>query len=631
MRFIGCKENLLGFIETFIKEKDIKGNVFCDLFAGTASVGKHFKKLGYKIIATDLLYFSYVLQKVYLGQNQYPKFLKLLKYLNIDPIEETLFTSESQNAKEVIKYLNNLEGIEEFIFKNYSPEGTKGQTYVRKYFTSENAKKIDAIREKIEEWKNANLLNEQEYFFLLCSLIEAVPFVANISGTYAAFLKNWDKRAFKKLTLEVPEIIKSKETHKVFNVNGLDLLDKIKEIDILYLDPPYNERQYAPNYHILETIAKWDKPPLKGVTGMRPYEDQKSEFCNPKTGVKALKEILKKSNFRHLILSYNNEGIIPKNEILELFNRYGKTEVVEQKYQRYKSNSRGEQKDKVKENLYYLKLVHPKNKLNDLSGSEWIYFLNSVEVTHYSTNGIDGYAHNLRKKHPSPKPPQLMKKFIDFFTKEGQVVLDPFMGVGGTLIACSMSNRKGIGIDLSKEYIDLYKKVCKELGIVEQRAIVGNSLQIEKLLLKKDTVVDLILTDPPYGEMLSKKRTGQRKKKTGVITATPFTNYAADLGNMDRESFFNALKEIMAKSIEYLKPKGYIAVFVKDLQPKNKENNMLHYLVAQKLLEIPNLSFKGYKIWYDATQKLYPFGYPHTFVANQFHQFILIFRKEKYS
>lgn len=628
MRFIGCKENLTSFIESFIKEKDIKGKVFCDLFAGTASVGKHFKKLGYKIIATDLLYFSYVLQKVYLEQNQYPKFLKLLNYLKINPVEETLFTSESQNAQEVIKYLNNLEGIEGFIFKNYSPEGTKGQVYIRKYFTGENAKKIDAIREKIEEWKKMKLLNEQEYFFLLCSLIEAVPFVANISGTYAAFLKNWDKRAFKKLTLELPEIIRSNETHKVFNINGLELLDQIKEIDILYLDPPYNERQYAPNYHILETIAKWDKPPLKGVTGMRPYENQKSEFCNPKTGIKALKEILKKKNFRHLILSYNSEGIMPENEILELFNKYGKTEMVEQTYQRYKSNSRGEQKDKVKEKLYYLKLVHPKNRLNDLSGSEWIYFLNSVEVTHYPTNGINGYAHNLRKKHPSPKPPQLMKKFIDFFTKESQVVLDPFMGVGGTLIACSMSNRKGIGIDLSREYIDLYKKVCKELGIAEQRAIVGNSLQIEKLL-KKDTVVDFILTDPPYGPMLSQKRTGQRKKKIGVAMATPFTDYEADLGNMDRESFFNALKEIIEKSARYLKPKGYIAIFVKDLQPKGKENNMLHYLVAQKLLEIPDLSFKGYKIWYDTTQKLYPFGYPHAFVANQFHQFILIFRKEK--
>jgi len=628
MRFIGCKENLLGFIEKFIQERDIKGNIFCDLFAGTASVGKHFKKLGYKIISTDLLYFSYVLQKVYIEQNQYPKFLRLLKHLKIDPVEATLFTTESQNAKEVIKYLNNLEGKEGFIYKNYSPEGTKGQTYVRKYFTGENAKKIDAIREKIEEWKDKELINEQEYFFLLCSLIEAVPFVANISGTYAAFLKTWDKRAFKKLTLEVPEIIKSNESHKVFNINGLELLDQIKEIDILYLDPPYNERQYAPNYHILETIAKWDNPPIKGVTGMRPYQEQKSEFCNPKTAIKALEKILKKRNFKHLILSYNNEGIMPEKEIISLFKKYGKTEVVEQDYQRYKSNSNGKQKDKVKERLYYLKIVNPQNKLNDLSGSEWIYFLNSVEVTHYSTNGADSFAHYLRKEHPSPKPPQLMKKFIEFFTKENQIVLDPFMGVGGTLIACSLSNRRGIGIDLSKKYIDLYKKVCKELNIKEQKAIVGDSLQIDKLL-PKNTIIDFILTDPPYGEMLSKKRTGQCKKKTGLAEATPFTNHEKDLGNMDRDRFLESLKEIIRKSIQFLKPKGYVAVFVKDLQPKGKEHNMLHCLITDKLLEIDNLSFRGYKIWYDATQKLYPFGYPHAFVANQFHQFILIFRKEK--
>lgn len=628
MRFIGCKENLLNFIESFVKEKDIKGNVFCDLFAGTSSVAKHFKKLGYKIISTDLLYFSYVLQKVYIEQNQYPEFKKLLKYLKIDPVEETLFTDESRSAKEIIKYLNNLDGIESFIFKNYSPEGTQDQTYVRKYFTGENAKKIDAVREQTEKWRKKHLLNEREYFFLLCSLIEAVPFVANISGTYAAFLKNWDKRAFKKLTLEVPEIIKSDKSHKVFCIDGLELLDKIKKIDILYLDPPYNERQYAPNYHVLETIAKWDKPHIKGVTGMRSYDEQKSEFCNPKTGLKALDSILKKKNFRHLVLSYNDEGIMPESEILKLFNKYGKTEVLGQNYQRYKSNSNGRQKDKVQEKLYYLKIIDQQNKLNDLGGAEWIYFLNSVEVTHYSTNGADGFAHYLRKEHPSPKPPQLMKKFIDFFTKENQVVFDPFMGVGSTLIACSLSNRKGIGIDLSNEYVDLYKKVCKELGISEQKAIVGNSLQLEKLL-KKNTVVDFILTDPPYGEMLSKKRTGQRKKKTGLSVATPFTNHEMDLGNMDRDKFLESLKEVIRKSTEYLKPKGYIAVFVKDLQPKGLEHNMLHCFITDKLLEIPNLSFRGYKIWYDATQKLYPFGYPHAFVANQFHQFIMIFRKEK--
>ena len=628
MRFIGCKENLLDFIETFVKQKDIRGNIFCDLFAGTGSVAKHFKKLGYKIISSDLLFFSYVLQKVYVEQNQYPKFAKLLKYLKINPVEETLFTSDSQNANEIIKHLNNLEGVEGFIYKNYSPEGTRGQTYFRKYFTGDNSTRIDAIREKIEEWGKSNLINEQEYYFLLASLVEAVPFVANISGTYSAFLKEWDKRAFKKLTLEVPEIIKSNETHKVYHEDGSKVLDQVKGIDILYLDPPYNERQYAPNYHILETIAKWDNPQIKGITGMRPYENQKSEFCNSKTGVKALGEIIKKGNFKHLLLSYNDDGIMPESEILKLFNNAGKSEIAEQSYQRYKSNSNGDQKDGVKEKIYYLKSVNPQNKLNDLSGSEWIFFLNSVEVTYYSTKGTDGFAHHLRGKHPSPKPPQLMKKFVDFFTKEGQVVFDPFMGVGGTLIACSLSNRKGVGVDLSKNYIDLYKKVCKELGVAEQTAIVGNSLELDKFL-PKNTKFDFILTDPPYGEMLSKKRTGQKKKKTGVAVATPFTNHETDLGNMERENFLESLKNVIAKSAEYLKPKGYIAVFVKDLQPNGNGHNMLHCYITSKFLEIPDISFKGYKIWYDATQKLYPFGYPHAFVANQFHQFIMIFRKEK--
>ncbi len=627
MRFIGCKENLLDFIESFIKYRDLRGNVFCDLFTGTASVAKHFKKLGYKIISSDLLFFSYVLQKVYIEQNQYPKFSKLLKHLKIDSVEETLFTSDSQNAKEIIRYLNNLEGVGGFIYKNYSPEGTNGQIYVRKYFTGDNAKKIDAIREKIEEWKKENFINEQEYYFLLCSLIEAVPFVANISGIYSAFLKEWDKRAFKKITIEVPEIIKSNETHKVFNLDGLKVLEQVKGIDILYLDPPYNERQYAPNYHILETIAKWDKPEIKGITGMRSYESQKSEFCNPKAGIKELDEIIKKSNFKHLLLSYNDEGIMPESEILKIFGKAGKSEVAEQNYQRYKSNSSGNQKNGVKEKLYYLKSVNQQNKLNDLSGSEWIYFLNSVEVTHYSTKGVDGFAHHLRGKHPSPKPPQLMRKFVDFFTKEGQTVLDPFMGVGGTLIACSLSKRKGIGIDLSKEYIDLYKKTCKELNIAEQAAIVGNSLEIDKILAE-NTKIDFILTDPPYGEMLSKKRTGQKKKKIGIAVATPFTDNKADLGNMERENFLESLKIVITKSAEYLKPKGYIAVFVKDLQPNGNGYNMLHCSITSKLLEIPDLSFKGYKIWHDATQKLYPFGYPHAFVANQFHQFIMIFRKE---
>ena len=110
----------------------------------------------------------------------------------------------------------------------------------------------------------------------------------------------------------------------------------------------------------------------------------------------------------------------------------------------------------------------PKNKLNDLTGSEWTHILCSVEVTNYPTSGKEGYAHKLRKQHPSPKPPQLMKQIIEFFTKKNQWVLDPFVGVGGTLFGCSLAKRNGVGIDLENKYLKVYKQVCKELDLNEQ-------------------------------------------------------------------------------------------------------------------------------------------------------------------
>lgn len=629
MRFIGCKENLLGEIELFINERNIQGKTFCDLFAGTASVGKHFKKLGYRIVSSDILYFSFVLQKVYIEQNQYPQFQKLLKKLKLNPDQETLYSTESQNAKEVIKYLNELPGKQGFIYRNYSPEGTKRSKHTRQYFTGQNAAKIDAIRDTIEEWNEAGWLNDAEYFYLLCALVEAVPFVANISGTYAAFLKNWDKRAFKDLTLEPPEIIPSSQKHIVRHADGLNVVKEEKGIDILYLDPPYNERQYAPNYHLLETIALGDKPRIKGVTGMRDYSEKKSGFCNAKTGLESLKSLLNSGNYKHTILSYNDEGIMSEKSILDTFAQFGKTEVAESSYQRYKSHSRGKAskaRKKVSEKLYHLKKINPKNTLNDLTGSEWVYFLNSVEVTNYPTGGPESYAHKLRKQHPSPKPPQLMQKLIEFFTKEDELIFDPFLGVGGTALGASLSRRRALGVDLSKEYIQLYKKVSKELGLPVQQAKVGNALNLPKILKPKEKF-DFILTDPPYGDMLSRKRTGE-SSKNGNNNATPFTAKQADLGNMDLDTFLLALRKVISDSVEHLKDKGYVAVFVKDLQPRGKQDNMLHASVVEALLEIPSLSFRGYKIWYDKTLNLYPFGYPHAFVANQFHQFILFFRKE---
>lgn len=271
--------------------------------------------------------------------------------------------------------------------------------------------------------------------------------------------------------------------------------------------------------------------------------------------------------------------------------------------------------------------ISEKNTLNDLTGSEWTHFLCSVEVTSYSTRGEEGFSHKLRKQHPSPKPPILMKQIIEFFTKKNQWVLDPFVGVGGTLFGCSLSNRKGVGIDLEKKYQKIYEEVCKVENVESQKFLIGDSRKIDSLLKSKNIPkqFDLILTDPPYSNMMAKKRTASVKNG---LTSTPFSESKDDIGNLELNDFLDSFKHIISKSIQFLKNKKYLVVFIKDMQPKENHHNMLHADIVNKILEIPELKFKGYKIWFDKTQTLYPLGYPYAFVANQFHQYILIFRKE---
>lgn len=273
------------------------------------------------------------------------------------------------------------------------------------------------------------------------------------------------------------------------------------------------------------------------------------------------------------------------------------------------------------------------NKINHLSGQEWTYFINSVFTTRYPTNGKEGFAHEIRKIHPTPKPPQLMRDLILFFTKENELVFDSFMGVGGTLLGASLCNRRAIGIDLCKQYIEAYKQASKKLDLVEQKTMVGDSLTVtgnpKKMKeLLGDEKVSLLLIDPPYGNMMAKEKTGGDFAVYGK-TSTPFTDSDKDLGNMDRVNFLSSLKQTVENIIPYIKVEGYVVIFIKDLQPKGKNLNMLHYEIASKISEIEKVNYKGMKIWADETSKLYPYGYPFSFVANQIHQYILIFRKEK--
>lgn len=350
MRFIGNKEKLLDRIYQTVLSTGTKTGVFCDFFSGTSNVGRFFKEKGFKIISSDLLYFSYVLQKAYIENNGEPEFKKLLA--KIGTTKNKLFPSRFDSVRE---YLNQLEGIDGFIYQNYTEEGTKDQKYQRKYFIAENGKKIDAIRTKIEEWKDKKLIKENEYFVLLATLVESVPFYANISGVYAAFLKNYDPRALKRFELKPISFYPGTKKHIVYNQDSMKLVSKLNT-DILYLDPPYNERQYAPNYHLMETIARYDSPQIRGVTGMRNYDDQKSDFCNKNNALKALDEIAKTAKYKYLILSYNSEGIMPEESIMNTLKKYGEVVLQNGDYLRFKSNNNGDSKHKkiIQEQLYVL-------------------------------------------------------------------------------------------------------------------------------------------------------------------------------------------------------------------------------------------------------------------------------------
>lgn len=349
MRFIGNKESIVDKIYQTMESRNIRGDSFFDYFAGTASVGKYFKKLGYQVFSSDLLYFSYVLQRAYIVNDQVPDFKKLMKKLQFK--SSLLFSSPLMM---VVEYLNQISPTKGFVYNNYAPTGTRNLVQPRMYFSDENAGRIDAMRLKIDDWKKNDLISEDVFYILLACLIETVPFYSNTTGVYGAFQKKWDPRSIKKLILRPIEIIINGRKNYAFNENSINLTDKIKA-DIFYLDPPYNQRQYAPNYHVLETIAKYDNPVVKGITGLRDYKEQKSNFCNPVTGLEELAYIAERAHCKALILSYNSEGIMPQNGIMATLEKFGKLELIEFEYLRYKSNNHGESKKHIREQLYVLK------------------------------------------------------------------------------------------------------------------------------------------------------------------------------------------------------------------------------------------------------------------------------------
>lgn len=346
MNYIGSKFSILDFIDDtindFVKPKDTN-IVLCDIFSGTGTVGKYFKKKGYNIISNDIQYYSYITAKHFIENNREITFDNLKKE-NIEPFS----------------YLNNLEGAKGFIYNNYSLEGTTGKEFERQYFSDDNAKKIDAIRMQIENWKNDKKIDDDEYYYLIASLIECADKVANTASVYEAFLKKLKASANKKIELVPIETIISKENrqYKVYNEDCNELIKKING-DILYMDPPYNTRKYDTNYHMLETIALYDNPEIKGKTGVRTETTKKSKYCLRKEAAIAFEDLIKNAKFKYILLSYNDEGIIPIDEIKRIMSKYGKYKCYDRKHKRFKADSK---RDYIKD--FTIEYIHCLEKID---------------------------------------------------------------------------------------------------------------------------------------------------------------------------------------------------------------------------------------------------------------------------
>lgn len=308
-RYIGSKARIAEDIMSYIGTPESSGGVLIDAFAGTGIVAEKAVDLGWKVKINDMMTNSIVMSEA-----------RLLCESDV-PFEHF------GGYASVLEVLNSIEPLEGFMWKTYSPASTKHCGIERRYFTEENAKKIDASASKIHEWKSSNQISEREFVLLIATLISSTNNVANIAGTYGCFLAKWTAQSMNEFKLT--ELPLRKETAE-FSVSNIDVFDVISdEMDTVYFDPPYTKRQYASYYHIPETLAIGDEPIVEGVAGLRPWKDKASVFCYKVKALNALTQLIIKQKAKRVVLSYSNEGHIQLNDLVEALSPYGEVKIVD--------------------------------------------------------------------------------------------------------------------------------------------------------------------------------------------------------------------------------------------------------------------------------------------------------------
>lgn len=358
MRYIGNKTRLLGFLSDVLSHVGIAPGRAHDAFAGTASVARSLKASGWRVESSDVMTYSYVFQRAYVVARHGPNVRRVAA--GDADLRRALRFVKGDGLSVLAEYLSTcVEPEHGFISQHFS--ATSG----RMYFTDENARRIDAARHALHRWHTAELITDDAYYLLLAAIIEGADRVANTAGIYAAYIKSWQPNATKTFRLNPERPVSRASGSRAHRGDAAVVARKVGRLELLYIDPPYNARQYSGYYHIPEIIATgWfgTLPVLRGKTGLPVDRQPPSAWCNRAGAAKALDELLEATGAKHVLVSYNTEGILPADEFFDILGRHavGRVQQFVQPYKRYRADQDGERRryraSGVNELVYYLRM-----------------------------------------------------------------------------------------------------------------------------------------------------------------------------------------------------------------------------------------------------------------------------------
>ena len=406
-RYLGSKYKLLDFIDETIKNNCEEYNSVFDVFGGTGVVSNYFSEKGKKIYINDILKSNYCIYRAFLGNEKF---------------------SENK-IKKIIDEYNRISDLEENYFS---------KNYKNTYFSENDCKKIGYIRENINKKFENKEINEREKYILIASLLYSMDKIANTVGHYDAYRKKQKlEDCFEMYNLDINKNQTIK--NEIYNMDSNELAKKIKA-DIVYIDPPYNSRQYGDAYHLLENVAEWKKPKVYGVAKKMDRSKIKSNYCTNKAS-NAFKDLIKNCNCKYIIVSYNNMGQkgnarsqakISDTEILEILNQKGKVKVFEQDFNFFTTGKT--HIDNHKERLFLCEVCEQENE-------EPSYNANIIsEFAKSPLNYVGGkykLLNQLTKKFPSE-----VNTFVDYFC-------------GGGNVGVNINAKKVIAVDKEKYLINV--------------------------------------------------------------------------------------------------------------------------------------------------------------------------------